>query len=357
MLLIVLFAPSTQDPMPYARSFSTALAATDLVELFTRQFDSCRLKQGEFCALITDTAWNPVYAAAAMGACRALGAETSLTTFAASAPVPAKALSAVCARADLIVYMTAFTLHYRPEIKAALDAGARVLCVMQPIHVLQRLNADAEVRRRALAGAARLDRAKIIRITSRAGTDLTLNKEGRRGLATYGAADHPGHLDFWGGGMVQAALREGTTHGRLVLDVGDVCFMLARFVESPVAITFEEGRICAIEGGLDARLLRHAIEAAGEPSAYMAGHMAWGVDPRAKWLAPILDTPDQGGGGADNEAYLGSVQVEIGSNDDVLFGGQNRSNLHMGLCLLGADLALDGTPIIENGRIMAPDLA
>lgn len=343
--------------MPYARSFSTAFAATDLVDLFARQFEACRLKRGEFCALVTDTAWNPVYAAAAMGACRALGAETSLTTFAASAPVPARALEAVCARADLIVYMSAFTLHYRPEIKAALEAGARVLCVMQPIHVLQRLAADEDVRRRALAGASRLDRASIIRITSRAGTDLTMDKQGRPGLAAYGAADRPGHLDFWGGGMVQAALREGTARGRLLLDVGDVCFMLARFVESPVAITFEEGRVCAIEGGLDARLLRHAIEAAGEPAAFMAGHMAWGVDHRAKWLAPILDTPDQGGGGADSEGYLGSVQVEIGSNDDVLFGGRNRSSLHMGLCLLGANLALDGTPIIEDGRIVDPELA
>ncbi len=343
--------------MPYARSFSTELAAVDLVDLFTRQFDACRLKRGEFCALVTDTAWNPAYAAAAMGACKALNAEVSLTTFAASEPIPAKALQAVCAAADLIVYMSAFTLHYRPELKAALDRGARALCIMQPVHVLQRLTADADVRRRALAGAALLDRAEWIEITTRAGTHLTMNKAGRRGLAAYGAADRPGHLDFWGGGMVQAAQIEGTTHGRLVLDVGDVCFMLARFVESPVAITFVDGRISAIEGGLDARLLRHAIEAAGESEAFLAGHMAWGVDHRAKWLAPILDTPDQGGGGADSEGFYGAVQVEIGSNDDILFGGRIRSKLHMGLCLLNADLSLDGTPVIECGRFVLPELA
>ncbi len=342
--------------MPYARSFSTELAAIDLIDLFTRQFDACRLKRGEFCALITDTAWNPVYAAAAMGACKALKAEVSLTTFAASETIPARALQAVCAHADLIVYMSAFTIHYRPELKAALNRGARALCVMQPVHVLHRLTADTTVRRRALAGAALLDRASVIEITTHAGTHLTMNKAGRRGLAAYGAADRPGHLDFWGGGMVQAAQLEGTTQGRLVLDIGDVCFMLARFVESPVTITFEEGRISGIEGGLDARLLRHAVEAAGEPDAFLAGHIAWGVDHRAKWLAPILDTPDQGGGGADSEAFYGAVQVEIGSNDDILFGGRNRSTLHMGLCLLNANLSLDGAPVIDGGRFIVPEL-
>jgi 2,5-dihydroxypyridine 5,6-dioxygenase len=342
--------------MPYDRSFSTALAAVDLVDLFARQFEACRLKRGEFCALVTDTAWNPVYAAAALGACKQLGAEASLTTFSIDGDVPARALGAVCAAADLIVYMSFFTLHYRSEVRAALDRGARALCVMQPLHVLRRLSFDAEVRRRALAGAALLDQASAITITTPAGTRLAWSKAGRRGLASYGAADAPGRLDFWGGGMVQAAPIEGTAEGRLVLDVGDVCFMLARFVESRVAITFEEGRIVAIEGGLDAKLLRHAIEAAGEPEAFMAGHMAWGVDHRALWLAPTIDTPDQGGGGADSEGFYGNVQVEIGSNDDILFGGRNRSKLHMGLCMLGASLSLDGAPVIEGGRFVIPEL-
>ncbi len=110
--------------MPSARSFPVAFAASELVDLFARQFEACCLKRGEFCALVRDTAWNPVYAAAAMGACRELGAERSLTTFAASTPLPARALEAVCARADLIVYMSAFTLHFRRAIKAALDVAA-----------------------------------------------------------------------------------------------------------------------------------------------------------------------------------------------------------------------------------------
>jgi 2,5-dihydroxypyridine 5,6-dioxygenase len=342
--------------MPYPRDYASPLAGADLAELFRHQLAACRLTPGETCLAITDTAWNPAASAACLAAARALGAEVAVLTLPSAGPLPAALLGPAVMAADLTVYMTAHTLHYRPEVRAALDAGRRVLCAMQPFHVMRRLSADPEVRRRARAGAARLEAARTIRITSPAGTDLVMDKTGRRGLAAYGYADEPGHLDFWGGGMVQTAQLEGMTEGRLVLDVGDVCFHLARFVESPVTIAFERGRAVDIAGGLDARLIRRHLEEANDPNAFLAGHIAWGVDPRARWLTPIVDTPDQGGGGADSEAVYGNVQVEIGSNDDVLFGGRNRTGVHLGLCLLGASLFLDGEPILVEGRFVPSDL-
>lgn len=338
--------------MAYGRSFTSHAFAVELVELFTHQLAACRLQPGETCLCITDTAWNPAYAAACMGAAHALGAEAYQQVFAANRPLPSRTLAEAWRQADLIVYMSTFKLHYRPEIRAALDAGTRVLCVMQPLHVMERLKADPEVRRRTRAGAALLDAARIIRITSPAGTDLVMDKTGRAGLAHYGAADEPGHLDFWGGGMVQAAQLEGTTEGRLVLDVGDCCFQLGRMIAQPTAITFREGRAVAFEGGLDATLIRTEIEAGGSDSCFMAGHMAWGTDHRAKWLQPLHQTPDAGGGGADNEGLLGSIQVEIGSNDDVVFGGRNSAATHLGLCLRGASLWLDGEPVIRDGAFV-----
>jgi 2,5-dihydroxypyridine 5,6-dioxygenase len=179
-----------------------------------------------------------------------------------------------------------------------------------------------------------------------------MDKTGRRGLANYGAADRPGHLDFWGLGAVQAAQLEGTAEGRLVLDVGDCVFHLGRYVETPVVIEFTAGKAVSIEGGLDARLIRAELEAAGD-NAFLAGHMAWGVDARARWTQPITQTPDTGGGGADVESYAGNIQVQIGSNDDVSFGGKIRSRAHLGLCLRSASLALDGRAVISDGTIVA----
>jgi 2,5-dihydroxypyridine 5,6-dioxygenase len=337
--------------MPNARSFSSEAFAADLTGLFRHQLAACGLAPGELCAIVTDTAWSPAYAAACHAAARAMGADAVVGTVAWDSPPSARVLSSLIDRADLIVYATAHGLHYRAEIRTALDRGARALCVMEPPHVLDRLRADPDVRRTALAGAAVLDAARTIRVTSPAGTDLVMDKTGRRGLALYGAADAPGRLDFWGLGAVQAAQVEGTTEGRLVLDRDDCVFRLARFIEAAVTILFEAGRVVAIEGGLDAALIRAELDSAGDDGAFCAGHMGWGLDRRARWTQPLVQTPEAGCGGADIESALGVVQIELGSNDDISFGGRNRSRAHLGLCLRGADLMLDGHRIIGSGTL------
>lgn len=329
--------------------------ASALVEAFRQQLTASRLGPGESCLCVTDSAWNPACAAACVAAAHALGAEVRQVVLPAGHELPANTFAASWRDADLIVYATSHRLHYRPEIRAALDAGARVLAAMQPAHLLMRLNFDADVRRRTRAGAARLDAASRIAIRSEAGTDLQMDKSGRRGLAHYGAADEPGRLDFWTAGMVQAAQLEGTLEGTLVLDRGDCCFHLGRLIDQPVAITFEHGRAVSIEGGDDARAIRHVLEAAGDDGAWMAGHMAWGADRRARWLPPVNDDP-KAGSGADIEAYYGNVQIEVGSNDDVAFGGRNRSAAHLGMCLRHASLWLDDATIIDAGRFVPEPL-
>ncbi|MBY4891201.1 hypothetical protein KUL25_00305 [Rhodobacteraceae bacterium N5(2021)] len=337
--------------MAYARNYDGPGFATDLAALFRHQLNACALQPGELCVCVTDTAWMPAYAAACMGAAEALEAKAVQVTFGWNKPPDARALAALCEVADLIVYMTAHTLHYRPEIAAALARGARVLCCMEPPHVLDRLRHDAGVRGSALAGARLLDAASRLHLTSAAGTDLTMDLNGRRGLANHGVADTAGHLDFWGLGAVQTAQNEGTTEGILVLDVGDCVFHLARFIEAPVRLIFEAGRVVSIQGGLDAFLIREALAAAGDDGAWAAGHIAWGVDPRAIWTQPINQTPNSGGGGADIESFAGAFQVQLGSNDDVAFGGANRSRAHLGLCMRGATAHLDDALIISDGKL------
>jgi len=326
---------------------------SDLVVLFRQQLTASGLAAGEQCLILTDTAWDARCAAACEAAARARGAVVEVRRFDAGRPPDASVLAA--AAADLVVYLTTWPLHYRPEIGEALARDARVLAVMQPAAVLAQLPFHADVRRRVSAGARLLGPASEIRVRSAAGTDLVMDKTGRRALAHYGAADRPGCLDFWTAGMVQAAQLEGTTEGRLVLDVGDCCFRLGLFMQRPVTITFARGRAVAIEGGDEARQIREALAAGGDTQAFMAGHMAWGMDPRAEW-GPHLFREGRQGGGAHIEARDGTVQIELGSNDDVAFGGRNRSTVHLGLCLRHASLSLDGVPLLDAGRFVPLEL-
>jgi 2,5-dihydroxypyridine 5,6-dioxygenase len=342
--------------MSYGRLISTPAAATELVDLFKRQLQMCALRAGELCVVVTDTAYNPVYAAACAGAAQELGADVYQMVMSYARPVPDKSLAAAWKEANLLVYATTHTLHYSPAMAEALDHGLRALAAMNPIHVLHRFVGDPEVKRRTVAGARLLDRTRKIRIVSDAGSDLVMDKGRRPVLVDYSYADEKGHLDFWGSGMVEVAQLEGTTEGKLVLDTGDSIFALGRYVAEPVTLTFREGRAVDIRGGIDAFMLREFLTSYDDPNAFMAGHTSWGADKRAVWVHQAIQFPEQEAGGADIEAFYGNIQVEIGSNCDIRFQGKNATRAHVGLCMRNSSLYLDDQLVIDHGRFVPAEL-
>jgi 2,5-dihydroxypyridine 5,6-dioxygenase len=321
----------------------------ELIELFKYQLTYCNLKSGELCLSVTDMAYNPLYSDACIGAAMGLGAEAVKLTLPYNQPLPNKGWGSSLQEADLIVYSTTHTLHYTEEIKKALRNGKRVLMAVQPLHTLYRLKADNEVIDRTKKAAEFMKKTNQIRIVSDAGTDLVMERGNRPVLAHYGVADEPGHSDFWGVGMVETAPLEGTLEGTMILDTGDQMFYMARYVENPVKIIFKNGRITDIMGGLDAFLLRKHIESFKEENAWNAGHISMGTDKRALWTAQVVQFPEPGFSGGDAESYYGNVQVEIGSNNDVNFCGENQSKAHLGHCMLNTNLYLDDELFIKKG--------
>ena len=68
----------------------------------------------------------------------------------------------------------------------------------------------------------------------------------------------------------------------------------------------------------------------------------------------VAQFPVAGGGGADAEAFYGNVQVEIGSNNDVMFRGKNATAAHLGLCCLNCTMTVDRETLLEDGEFI-PD--
>jgi len=338
--------------VPYAVTRTGPYAALELVPLFRHQLEACALRAGERCLVLTDSAYDPTASAACLQAALDLGAEALLVTLPANRGDHGGYLEPLYRASDLIVAVTPTPVHYDPHLRAALDAGARALMAVQPSHTLARLRADTTVAERTKRGAKRLAQAATVRITSPHGTDLSMHVGGRPVLAHYGAADAPGRFDFWGGAMVEVAPYEGSVHGRLVLAPGDQVFHLGRFIAQEVVLTIDAGRVVDIAGALDALLLERYLTDLHDEAAHLVGHIAWGTDHRARWTASLVQFPNASAGNADAEGYLGSVQVELGSNDDQYFRGSIRSAAHLGLCLLGASVALDGEVVIEAGTLL-----
>ena len=337
---------------------NTDLAGADLVRLFVEELRLCRVLPGECVLIFTDPAFpHPECPAAAFAAAKVLKADAYVLT-ASSEDTFASALcrQAWCS-ADLVLGMSTVprgigSWMYTETSDAALAAGARVLMVQEPVHALRRMAPDPTVVARTRAGALRMERAVEMRVTSAAGSDFGFRKEGRPAHAQWGVADEPGRWDHWPSGLVACAPLEDSAQGRYVIAPGDILLGQWKVASTEVELTLRDGRITAIEGGPDARLLEDHLSAAGDDGAFRLSHAGWGTDHRADWRHI----------GMDSESLLGSVMVSLGRNvfdapaPFCGLAGANRSEAHYDICCRHASVWLDGEMVVDDGRLLSPIL-
>lgn len=330
-------------------------ASTELIPLFKRSLALSNLKPGETLLIYTDTHTNPHYPAAALGAALDLGAEAFQVTVPTSVPENDQGVLAdIWAGVDMVLDLVSTVAHaYSLLNAAALENGGRVLRCGQPQDVLMRLSPLPEIRQRAKAGAALMEQATTMRVTSDAGTDLTVNVRDRVVLALYSLADEPGRWDNWPSGMVAVGPDETGANGTLVLDINDVILRLGRYVTSPVKMTLRDGLIVDIEGGSDARLLEDWFASYNEPDAYRIAHIGWGCEHRADWNrmgAYLLEGAVQ-----DQEAFYGNMQIAFGANT-AIFRGANRCRAHMDFPCRKTSIWLDETQVLDHGQFLIDEL-
>ena len=168
--------------------------------------------------------------------------------------------------ADLVIDLIG--LLFSPEQEEILDSGTRMVLAMESIPILTRLFPSKDLRRRVEAGARLMGEAASIRLTNPAGTEVTYDVGTMSILTEYGYSDQPGRWDHWPSGFVATAPDEGGVNGRIVLAPGDIVCEFRRYLQTPVDMRVEEGRIVDISGGIDADLMRDYIEGFSDDDAY-----------------------------------------------------------------------------------------
>ncbi len=249
----------------------------------------------------------------------------------------------------LILDLTLEGLLHAPELKEILAAGPRVLMVSnEHPEVLERLVPRAEDEAMVKAALKRLRAAQRMRVTSAAGTDLTVEIAGAPSAGVWGWTDRPGTVAHWPGGVVVAFPKAGTVAGTLVLAPGDANLTFKRYVESPVRLTLRDDHIVAVEGeGADAVLMREHLAAWGEPSAYAVSHVGWGLNPRARREALLFhDRRDVNG--TELRAAAGNFLFSTGANE---FAGRYTEG-HFDIPVFGCTIALDGEVVVQEGKIV-----
>lgn len=342
----------------------------ELLPIFKHELIECAVKPGESIALLSDARTNPFYAAAFFAAAKELDAlcfqikvpymiQSTMQNprahgeDAISDKGPLQALMA----ADLVIDIASFGWLYTHVHNKILQSGTRTLMVRQPEEVLRRLLPNADVRRRAKAGAEVLTAGKRIRISHPNGTDLHFNINGRTALFQYGASDIPGRWDHWPSGHAAIAPLESDTEGVLVLNPGDAVLRIERYFMHPITLRFEGGRLVAIEGEHgDAVLLRDQFEQWKTEKAYIPAHIGWGCDHRCNWAQLSYRSEPWPSGTMDLESAYGNIMFGIGSNHFLGLGGKNDTAAHIDFCIRNYTFEVDDLVVLKDGQIVPDEL-
>jgi 2,5-dihydroxypyridine 5,6-dioxygenase len=262
-----------------------------------------------------------------------------------------RAAVAACAAADIVVDCTVEGLLHAPELGAILAGGARVLMISnEHPEVFERLALDPGLPERVERGVELFERASVMRVTSPAGTDLTVRLDGAVRAGSHGATTLPGTIAHWPGGLVLCFPAAHTVSGTVVLAPGDVNLTFKEYVREPVRLVIDDDHIVAIEGdGVDALHLRSYLAAWEDRAAYAVSHVGWGMNAACRPDAMrLLDRAEHNG--TELRAIAGSFLYSTGANE--VAGRYTRG--HFDLPMFGCTVALDGEAIVVDGVLQPP---
>lgn len=178
-----------------------------------------------------------------------------------------------------------------------------------------------------------------IHITTPAGTDLTVDIEGRPisisdGILTNDEVD-TGTLDVWlPAGEIYMPINPGTGKGTLILKKH---FYEGKAIED-LKITFESGKVVAItaKSGLDRM---KSYDAAGKGKDELS-FIDFGINPN-------VTIPE----GSEMFNWVSAGMVSLGIGGNVWAGGENTVGYGHNFFLADATVTIDGKIIIEKGKL------
>lgn len=252
-------------------------------------------------------------------------------------------------KVDLVVD-TIFLLFSKEQLEIQ-AAGVKVLLCIEPVEHIRQMKPSRRLRERVEAGAELLAAAKTLRFTNAHGTDVTYQLGAYPVMTQYGYTDTPGRWDHWPSGFLFTGGADDGVDGTVVIAPGDIIFPFKSYVQTPIELTIERGRIVDIAGQLDADLLSGYMAQFNDPDAYGISHIGWGMLETAQWS--IL-AHDRRGMGMHGRSFYGNVLFSTGPNGEL--GGPNETLCHVDVPMRNCTLYLDDRPIVVDGDIVVDEL-
>lgn len=188
-------------------------------------------------------------------------------------------------------------------------------------------------------GAALLAGAREVRVTSPAGTDISLRVGQYKGKTSDGVIV-PGQRQLLPAGQVTRVPDDGTASGTIVID-RSIAANDFKPLRDAVTFTVKDGYVTSIDGTLEAANLRHWLASQDNQEIYHLTELAFGTNSRCRLTgvaAPCEDTHT-----------AGCVSFALGA--DVHIGGRTNAPAHIDMTMRDATLELDGMAIVKDGTL------
>lgn len=185
-----------------------------------------------------------------------------------------------------------------------------------------------------------LKNSSKIHVTTPAGTDLQIYKQGRNpgffnGVLKDGKGYSSASIE------VYVPIEETKTEGIMVVD-GSLGY-IGR-AEEPTKVYFEGGRIVEIEDTPTGQRLKEYMKEYKDPRIYIAGELGIGLNSHSQCLGNCY---------IEDESAYGTFHIGVGRN--LALGGNQNANGHFDLVSLEPDIYTDNRQIMQLGKIIVPE--
>nr|WP_317283262.1 peptidase [uncultured Sellimonas sp.] len=179
-----------------------------------------------------------------------------------------------------------------------------------------------------------------IRVTTPAGTNLTMGKRGRtpgffNGVVKDGKGYSSASIE------VYVPIEETKTEGIMVLD-GSLGYIGQ--AKEPTRIEFREGRIIRIEETPTGLKLKKYMKDYKDSRIYIAGELGIGLNSYSRCEGKCY---------IEDESAYGTFHIGLGRN--IALGGVQNARGHFDLVCLDPDIYTDNRQIMQEGKIIIPE--
>lgn len=294
------------------------------------------IKPNERVLIITDKNMPKEISLALDKAVKEAGAKSKIKimkTLKRDGQEPPKTIAELMKTPNVLLLVTSKSLSHTQARRNAKKKGVRIAS-MPRIPVSSFINGGLtadyfEVRKLCDKILNKIKNSKVIKITSKNGTDLDIYVGKYKWDKDSGIYHNKGDFGNLPAGEVATAPIERTVNGILMID------KMGEYGEN-IKIKIENGLIKKIEGS---ELLKNDVKELGNKAKVVA-ELGIGCNPKAKVIGNILE----------DEKVLGTVHIAFGNN--IMFGGKNNVEFHVDGIILKPTLIADNKILIENGKWM-----